>query len=151
MRRKQLVLRVRHRYAKHMHQDQIASEVQFQAVRSRGPGGQNVNKVSSAAFMVWEYRNSLGLSPEEKGLVRRKLENHINKEEQFYLRADEYRDLERNKARCLEKLFDFLKAAFHKDKPRKKTKPTYSSKVKKRESKTKRGEVKKNRGKVSWD
>lgn len=134
-----------------MNPSQIHTEVQFQAVRSRGPGGQNVNKVSSAAFMVWDYQASLGLNSEEKALVRRKLANIINKEGQLYLRADEYRDLERNKARCLEKLERFLAGALHRDKPRKKTKPTYSSKLKKLESKNRRGVIKKNRGKVSWE
>lgn len=131
--------------------EEILNEIVFTAVRSRGPGGQNVNKVSSAAFLVWNYLDSAGLSLDEKSRVRARLGNVINKENQIYLRSDEFRDLERNKARGIEKLFALLRGALHRDKPRKKTKPTYSSKVKKRESKKRRGEIKKNRGRVSWD
>lgn len=134
-----------------MHINEIAKEVIFTAVRSRGPGGQNVNKVSSAAFLVWDYLTSQGLTLEEKGRVRIQLKNIINRENQIYLRSDEYRDLERNKTRGFKKLIALLQAALHREKPRKKTKPTKASKVRKLETKRNRGEIKKNRGKVSWD
>lgn len=129
----------------------IAQEVQIVAVRSRGPGGQNVNKVSSAAQLFWNYALSQGLNANEKMQVSIKLRNLINSEQQIYLRADEYRDLERNKSRALEKLELFLIKALHKPKPRKATRPTRASKVRKLEKKSRRGEVKKGRRKVDWD
>lgn len=129
----------------------IRDEVQIVATRSRGPGGQNVNKVSSAAQLFWNYTESTGLSPHEKFLVGEKLPNLINNEQQIFLRADEYRDLERNKARVLEKLEMFLLRALHKPKPRRATKPTRASKIRKLEGKTHRGKVKKTRQKVSWE
>ncbi|MGE3973395.1 MAG: alternative ribosome rescue aminoacyl-tRNA hydrolase ArfB [Bdellovibrionales bacterium] len=129
----------------------LENELQFFAVRSRGPGGQNVNKVSSAALLVWNFENSSVLYPEQKQLIRQKLANKINKEGELLLRSDEFRDLEKNKSRCKEKLAEFLAQALHKPKPRKATKPTRSSKMRKLESKHRRGEVKSTRRKVRYE
>lgn len=128
----------------------LFNESDFKAIRSRGPGGQNVNKVSSAALMTWKYLHSSLITDDQKKLVREKLKNFINAEEEVYLRSDEFRDLEQNKTRCIEKLKILLEKAFHKDKPRRPTKPSYSSKQKKLDSKSRRGAAKKNRQKVSW-
>lgn len=130
--------------------ERIESEVEFTAVRSRGPGGQNVNKVSSAAQAIWNFEDSLLLNFEEKYFVRSKLSSFINKEHQLFVRSDEYRDLPQNKARCIEKILALLEKAFHKDKVRKATKATRASKARKRDTKTKRAEVKKGR-KKSWN
>jgi ribosome-associated protein len=134
-----------------MNFEQIKDEVVIVATRSRGPGGQNVNKVSSAAQLFWHYPSSRGLSEQEKAIVGGKLINLINNENQIYLRADEYRDLERNKTRVIEKLEMFLTKALHKPKPRKATRPTRASKLKKKESKSQRSAIKQNRRKPSWD
>ena len=129
----------------------ILNEIKIVAIRSRGPGGQNVNKVSSAAQLFWNFRDSIGLNDSEKWLVQQKLYNCINNEDQVYLRADEYRDLERNKARAVDKLEAMLTQALHKPKPRKATRPTRASKERKLEGKSRRGDIKKGRKKVSWD
>src|SRR3954465_3763571 len=105
-----------------MHFSQVTKEVDFTAIRSRGPGGQNVNKVSSAAQLFWNVRFSNGVTEEEKLLIRFKLSNHINNEDQIHLRSDEFRDLEKNKSRCLEKLHNMLTGALHKPKKRTPTK-----------------------------
>lgn len=124
-------------------------EIEFDALRSRGPGGQNVNKVSSAAQAFWNFQESLLLNVEQKWLIQTKLSSYINKEGLFTLRSDEYRDLPRNKERCVEKILDLLVKAFHKNKARKASKPTYSSKLKKLESKSRRADIKRKRSK-SW-
>lgn len=129
---------------------QILNELHIVAVRSRGPGGQNVNKVSSAAQLFWNYRDSSALSESEKARIADKLRNLINKEGQVYLRADEYRDLERNKSRAIEKLESFLLQALHRPKPRRATKPTRASKERKLQGKAIRGEVKRGRKRVNW-
>ncbi len=125
-------------------------EVIFKAVRSRGPGGQNVNKVSSAAQMTWEFEQSLLLNEQQKHRVREKLANLITGEGVLTLRSDEFRELERNKARCLEKLADFVARALHVPKKRKATKPTRAAQARRRDEKSRRGEVKKMRGKVQF-
>ena len=127
---------------------QIEKELNFTAIRSRGPGGQNVNKVSSASFLTWDFQNSQGLNDEEKHLVKIKMQNHINKEGEVYLRSDEFRDLGMNRSRVTEKLLFLLRDAFHKPKKRKATKPTRASKARKRDTKTRRSEVKKCRQKI---
>lgn len=133
-----------------MNWGRIAQEFSFTSVRSRGPGGQNVNKVSSSARLRWSVGESEGLSDDEKLRVFEKLEPYINKDGELVLRSDEFRDLERNKARCEEKLQTLLKKALHKPKPRKKTKPSKAQKQKRLESKHKRSEVKKARQKVRY-
>jgi ribosome-associated protein len=128
----------------------LLREVVFKAVRSRGPGGQNVNRVASAAQATWYVEFSELLSDAEKARLREKAANWINSEGALHTRSDEFRDLERNKKRCIEKLLSIIKAALHVPKKRKATKPTRASKVKRRESKTRRAEVKKLRGRVDY-
>jgi len=128
----------------------LEREVSFKAVRSSGPGGQNVNKVSSRAQLYWDFKLSNLLTNEQKALVELKLQNLINREGLIFLSSDEFRDLERNKHRCLEKLLQFLTSAFHTPKLRKKTKPSISSRIKKLEKKKKHGIQKSLRRKVDW-
>jgi ribosome-associated protein len=123
-------------------------EIWFSAVRSGGPGGQNVNKVSSAAILRWPYLESQILSDEQKLEIGQKLKNWINKNNEIYVRSEETRDLERNRQHCISKLEALVTKALHKPKKRYKTKPTRASQKKRVESKQKRGEIKKARSKV---
>lgn len=129
----------------------LRHEVRFEAVLSRGPGGQNVNRTASAAQMYWAFEDSYLLTEEEKARLRARLGNMINADGEIYLRSDENRDLERNKSRCIEKLLAHVVTALHIPKKRKKTKPTFSSQKKRREKKARRGEVKKLRRRVYDD
>jgi len=129
----------------------LQREVIFKAVRSRGPGGQNVNKVSSAALLIWYFEYSQALSEEEKSRLVAKAAGTITSEGTIQFRSDEFRDLERNKKRCLEKLAGFLRAALHVPKKRKATKPTKASKIKRREFKSRRSDIKKSRSGKNWD
>lgn len=133
-----------------MNFQQISTEIEFVAVRSRGPGGQNVNKVSSAACLYWSYLVSAGISDFEKLKVSEKMGSWINKENQVYIRSDEFRDLEQNKRRCLQKLEAMLVQAFHRPKVRKATKPTRGSKERKLDAKSRRGKIKALRQKGDW-
>lgn len=128
--------------------EQILREIDFEAVRSRGPGGQNVNKVSSAAVLYWCPLTSGGLLEDQRSRLLNRLGGSINKSDHLVIRSDEYRDLPMNKSRCVEKLFTLIDQALHVPKKRKATKPTYSSKKKLREAKSRRSDVKKMRGKV---
>jgi ribosome-associated protein len=128
----------------------LEKELNFIAARSRGPGGQNVNKVSSAAQCFWEYQSSNVLSEDEKNLIREKLSALINLRGEIFLRSDEFRDLVRNKRACVDKLKKHLQRAFFKEKPRKPSRPTKASIIKKREKKKKRGELKNFRRKIIY-
>lgn len=120
-------------------------EISFQAQRSRGPGGQNVNKTNSSVQLRWPFSESLILSDEQKALIRKKLESIINTDGILHIRSDTHREFDNNKRDVLEKLQKALDKAFFKPKARKATKPTYSSQVKRQDSKKKRGDVKKSR------
>jgi ribosome-associated protein len=130
--------------------DLFLSEIVFKAVRSRGPGGQNVNKVSSAAMAFWNVQTSALFSVEQKDRIIQKLQNSLNHSGEIYVRSDEFRDLERNKQRCLEKLKQMIAQALHKPKQRRPTRPTKASKLRKQVSKIHRSETKAQRKKLKF-
>jgi ribosome-associated protein len=130
--------------------EDLAREVSFQAQRSRGPGGQNVNKVASAVLLTWDYSTSALLDADQKARVGEKLAAALNSRGEIQLRSDEFRDQERNKARALEKLAERLAAALFVPKKRRATKPTKASRIRRQETKTQRSRTKKLRGRPDW-
>jgi len=131
--------------------EDLAPEVAYQAQRGRGPGGQNVNKVASCALISWDFQDSRLLTAEQKARIATRLATAINSRGALQLRSDEFRDLERNKARALEKLAERVAAALFIPKPRKATKPTRASKMRLQEAKTHRSEAKRLRTKkIDW-
>ncbi len=128
----------------------ILKELWFEFTRSRGPGGQHVNKTNSAAILNWHVESSAAYNDEQKQIILIKLTNHINNEGFLHLRSDMFRDQDQNKKACLEKLRDLLKQAFFKPKKRIKTKPSRSAVRKRIDTKKIKGETKKLRGKVSF-
>jgi ribosome-associated protein len=130
--------------------DALAAEVSFQAQRGRGPGGQNVNKVASCALLAWNFEASGLLTAEQKARLRHRLSGSLNSHGEIQLRSDEFRDLERNKARALEKLAERVAAALFVPKPRKATRPTRASRIRLKESKTRRSQAKKLRSRPDW-
>jgi ribosome-associated protein len=123
----------------------IQSEAQLSAQRSRGPGGQHVNKTNSAAQLKWNYKESYVIDDYHKSLVEKKLASFVTKDGEIVLRSDVHRDLESNKREVLKKLVDLLKRAFKREKPRIATKPTFGSKQRRHTEKKTRGEIKKAR------
>ncbi len=128
----------------------LLKEIWFEFTRSRGPGGQHVNKTNSAALLNWHVQSSTAFSDEQKALILGKLENHINSEGYLHLRSDQFRDQDQNKKACLNKLDLLIQSALFKPKKRFKTKPTRSAVRKRIETKKIKGETKKLRGKVSF-
>ncbi len=114
----------------------------FQATRSSGPGGQNVNKVSSKVELRFNYRNSLLLSEAEKAILSEKLFNKINKEDEIVLVAQTDRSQLKNKEKVIEKFYSLLKQALTPRKKRVSTRPTRASVEKRLESKRVRGSIK---------
>ncbi len=131
--------------------DELRREVWFESVASRGPGGQNVNKVASAAILYWDPRVSPLVRESARERVIAKLAPVTNRDGLVVIRSDELRDLVRNKTRCLEKLVARLNEALHVPKVRRPTRPTHSSKIKRHETKKRRGETKKLRRRVAYD
>lgn len=133
-----------------MRANEIEKEVVFKAIRSGGPGGQHVNKTSSAAILYWDLESSEAVSDSEKSRLRQKLKNRMNKDGQIYIRSDQHRELDRNKSECLQKLLKVIREALKRQKKRKATKPTKASKEKRLKEKNQRSETKKSRQKPDW-
>lgn len=120
----------------------FSSEFVFQATRSSGPGGQNVNKVSSKVELRFNYRNSLLLSETEKAIIAEKLVNKINREDEIILVAQTDRSQLKNKERVIEKFYLMLEKALTPRKKRIRTKPTRVSVEKRLESKRVQAQIK---------
>ncbi len=127
----------------------IQFELELEYTRSRGPGGQHVNKTNSACLLRWNVQATVCFSEEEKQILLSKL--RTTSDGDLILRSDEYRDQESNRKKVLEKLDELIDRAFFVPKKRKATKPTRSSQRKRRDEKRNRGEIKAGRGKVNWD
>ncbi len=118
-----------------MNTEIILNELEFKAVRSSGPGGQHVNKTASKVEVSFHVQNSKGLSEEEKELLLQKLSGKISAEGFLKLTSSETRSQHKNKDLVIDKLLVLLKENSKKQKPRKKTKPSKSSIVKRLKSK----------------
>ena len=124
------------------------NELNFEASRSRGPGGQNVNKTNSAMVLRWSVALTLGFSDFEKSKLLTRLASRLTNEGEILIRSEVFRDQDRNKKECLEKLDSLIEQTLKDPKPRRATKPTRSSQRKRFEAKKQRGEIKANRQKV---
>ena len=125
------------------------SELHFSFVRSQGPGGQNVNKVSTAVQLRYNIHKS-DIPKHIKALFIEKYSNRISKSGDIIIIAQSYRTQHKNKIDAinrLESLFSDIKIPVK----RIATKPSKASQVKRVESKKKRSLVKKSRKKVSLD
>ena len=126
-----------------------SAELEFNAIRAQGSGGQNVNKVSSAIHLRFDIKRS-SLPDFYKERLLAFADQRISSDGIVIIKAQRFRDQERNKEDALERLRELIKAATHTERARRATKPTRSSQRKRMDKKTQRGQVKKNRGKVSY-
>lgn len=121
------------------------SELDEQFVRASGPGGQNVNKVSTAV----QLRFNVFASPSLPGDVRMRLVtlagNRVTADGDLIITAQRYRTQARNRADAREKLAMLIRAAAHRPKSRKKTGPSAAAKRRRLETKRRRGEIKRGR------
>jgi ribosome-associated protein len=109
---------------------QLLAEFKFAATRSRGPGGQNVNKVNTQVELRLSLNETVIFSESEKILLHQKLKNRINSENELILVSSIYRSQWRNKEEVIQKFFTFVESALTPPKRRIKTSPTKSSKLK---------------------
>ncbi len=126
-------------------------EITERFVRASGPGGQNVNKVSSAVELRFEAARSPHLPPEVKARLRRIAGSRWTTDGAIVLHVDTHRSQPRNREEARERLAGLIRRALVRPKKRIPTRPTLGSKRRRLEAKTKRGQVKALRGNVESD
>jgi ribosome-associated protein len=122
------------------------SELEESFVRSSGPGGQNVNKVSSAVQLRFDVRRSPSLPNDVAVRLMRLAGSRLTKDGVIVIVAQSHRDQTRNRADARERLFDLIRQAAVKPVPRRPTKVPKAQKRKRVEGKKHRGQIKSLRG-----
>ena len=120
-------------------------DLSWHAVRASGPGGQNVNKVSSKVELLFDLRGTEALTPDEKARVAAHAKNAIDGEGFLHVGSQATRDQRQNLEDAREKLAELLRRALFVPKKRRKTKPTRGSVERRLGAKAHRSRIKSDR------
>ncbi|EGP09992.1 hypothetical protein CSIRO_0426 [Bradyrhizobiaceae bacterium SG-6C] len=119
-------------------------------VRASGPGGQNVNKLSTAAQLRFDV-NRISLGPDVMTRLTALAGQRMTRDGVIVIHAQRFRTQERNRADAIDRLLDLLREASIRPKPRRATKPTLGSKMRRLDGKKRRGDIKAKRNSRSFD
>lgn len=124
-----------------------AHEIEMQAIRSQGSGGQNVNKVATAIHLRFDIRAS-SLPQRYKDRLLALNDQRINRDGVVVIKAQQFRSQEQNRENALARLAQLIQGVTQERKTRRATRPTRASKRRRLDNKTQRGRTKALRGKV---
>ena len=127
------------------------TDLSFAFVRASGPGGQNVNKVSSAVQLRFDMAGTAVLSDAVKSRLRALAGRRLTDDGAILIIARNQRSQDHNRREALERLADLIRRALIAPKVRKATKPTRASRERRLESKTRQQRTKGTRGRVRWE
>ncbi len=127
------------------------SEIQLDFIRASGPGGQNVNKVSSAAQLRFDLKSSPALSPEVKERLVKLAGSRMTEDGILIIEARRFRTQEQNRLDAIQRLVDLIRQALVEPKLRRKTRPSRTSSAARVDEKKRRGGVKRIRQYKSED
>ena len=126
-------------------------EIEISRIRARGPGGQNVNKVSSAIHLRFDIRQSQALPDEVRTRLLNRPDRRITREGVAIIKASRSRSQDVNRRAALERLAELIRSATEAPTPRKKTRPGRAAKEQRLKDKAHRSKVKQGRKRVSDD